>query len=59
MKLSEWLRKGLLPFVFVHSSDNVAAPTLAAQLDEKVRCILPDYQPALRLPDVQEQITLW
>lgn len=59
LKLSQWLKEGVSPFVFVHSSDNIAAPTLAARLDEKVRLLEPDYQPALILPDVQEQIGLW
>ncbi|MFT2098202.1 DUF72 domain-containing protein [Marinomonas sp. 2405UD66-6] len=59
LKLSQWLKEGLQPFVFVHSSDNIAAPTLAARLDEKVNLLVPDYQPALLLPDSQEQIALW
>lgn len=58
-KLSQWLQEGLLPFVFVHSSDNIAAPTLAAQLDHKVRCLCPNYQPALILPKSQVQESLW
>ncbi|MCV2403466.1 DUF72 domain-containing protein [Marinomonas sp. C2222] len=58
-KLASWLVEGLSPYVFVHSSDNVAAPTLAVQLDKKVAEILPDYQSQLHLPDVQEQISLY
>lgn len=59
LKLSQWLKEGLQPFVFVHSSDNIAAPTLAASLDGKVRRLIPSYQPALQLPNSQEQIALW
>ncbi|SHG50516.1 Uncharacterized conserved protein YecE, DUF72 family [Marinomonas polaris DSM 16579] len=58
-KLSQWLSEGLTPSVFVHSSDNIAAPTLAAQLDEKVRSLTPSYQKSLALPQSQEQVSLW
>ncbi|QUX97126.1 hypothetical protein C0J08_17735 [Marinomonas sp. CT5] len=58
-KLSQWLSDGLTPSVFVHSSDNIAAPTLAAQLDEKVSALLPGYQRVLDLPPSQEQTSLW
>ena len=58
-KLSQWLSQGLTPSVFVHSSDNIAAPTLAAQLDERVRILNPYYQSALALPHSQEQVSLW
>ena len=58
-KLSQWLSEGLTPSVFVHSSDNIAAPTLAAQLDQKVCGLTPDYQSALVLPQSQEQVSLW
>jgi uncharacterized protein YecE (DUF72 family) len=58
-KLSLWLSEGLTPSVFVHSSDNIAAPTLAAQLDEKVRSLTPSYQKSLALPQSQEQVSLW
>lgn len=57
-KLAVWLERRLSPYVFIHSSDNVAAPTLAAQLDKKVAEISPNYQSPLRLPEVQEQIVL-
>ena len=59
VKLSQWLSDGLTPSVFVHSSDNIAAPTLAAQLDEKVSALLPDYRRVLDLPPSQEQTSLW
>ncbi len=59
MKLSQWLSDGLIPSVFVHSSDNVAAPTLAALLDEKIQDLNPDYQDKLSLPQSQEQASLW
>ena len=58
-KLSQWLSEGLTPSVFVHSSDNIAAPILAAQLDEKVRSLTPNHQSALVLPQSQEQVSLW
>jgi uncharacterized protein YecE (DUF72 family) len=58
-KLSQWLLEGLSPFVFVHSSDNIAAPTLAAQLDQKIQFLSPNYQPVLQLPQSQEQSSLW
>lgn len=38
---------------------NVAAPTLAAQLDAKIQALSPDYQPRMWLPQVQEQQNLW
>ena len=58
-KLSQWLSEGLTPSVFVHSLDNIAAPTLAAQLDKKVRLLTPNYQSALLLPQSQEQASFW
>lgn len=58
-KLSQWLEEGREPTVFVHSSDNIAAPTLAAQLDAKVASSCEGYQAKLVLPEVQEQIGLW
>jgi len=58
-KLSQWLSQGLTPSVFVHSSDNIAAPTLAGKLDEKVRILNPHYQSTLALPQSQEQVSLW
>ncbi|RNF50445.1 DUF72 domain-containing protein [Marinomonas hwangdonensis] len=58
-KLSQWLSEGLTPSVFVHSSDNIAAPTLAAKLDEKVCLLTSNYQSALVLPQSQEQVSLW
>ncbi|MDE8604107.1 DUF72 domain-containing protein [Marinomonas sp. RSW2] len=58
-KLSQWLLEGLSPFVFVHSSDNIAAPTLASQLDQKIQLLNPNYQPVLQLPQSQEQTSLW
>ncbi|WP_111637786.1 DUF72 domain-containing protein [Marinomonas shanghaiensis] len=59
VKLSQWVSAGLTPSVFVHSSDNIAAPTLAAQLDAKVRALVPGYQGGLVLPQSQEQASLW
>ncbi|TYL48710.1 DUF72 domain-containing protein [Marinomonas sp. IMCC 4694] len=59
VKLVQWLDKGLSPFVFVHSSDNIAAPTLAAMLDQKIQRLSPGYQSTLVLPSSQEQASLW
>ncbi|MBR7889113.1 DUF72 domain-containing protein [Marinomonas sp. A79] len=58
-KLVQWLDLGLSPFVFVHSSDNIAAPTLAATLDQKIQRLRPDYQSEIVLPASQEQTSLW
>lgn len=58
-KLAQWLEQGLSPSVFVHSSDNIAAPTLAASLDQKVQRLRPGYQSELVLPASQEQTSLW
>ena len=58
-KLSQWLSLGLTPSVFVHSSDNIAAPMLAAQLDQKVQMLCHGYQAVLSLPSAQEQVSLW
>jgi len=59
VKLSQWVSAGLTTSVFVHSSDNIAAPTLAAQLDAKVCALVPCYQGGLVLPQSQEQASLW
>ncbi|ADZ89963.1 DUF72 domain-containing protein [Marinomonas mediterranea] len=57
-KLKSWLERGLKPTVFVHSSDNIAAPTLASWLDDKLvaNSALPFKQ--VNLPETQEQIAL-
>lgn len=59
IKLSQWLSLGLVPTVFVHSSDNIAAPALASLLDQKVQNLCPSYQSRLQLPSYQEQKSLW
>jgi uncharacterized protein YecE (DUF72 family) len=59
VKLAQWLAAELTPTVFVHSSDNIAAPTLAATLDQRVQRLCGDYQPSLQLPQSQEQASLW
>jgi len=43
--VSGGLLEGLSPFVFVHSSDNIAAPTLAAQLGSKIQLWAQIIQP--------------
>lgn len=58
-KLVQWLEEGRAPFVFVHSSDNIAAPTLASQLDQKVQALCSHYRSQLILPVSQEQGSLW
>ena len=58
-KLAQWLAAELTPTVFVHSSDNIAAPTLAASLDQKVQRLCGAYQTPLELPQSQEQTSLW
>ncbi|KZN14986.1 DUF72 domain-containing protein [Marinomonas sp. TW1] len=58
VKIKQWLELGLCPIVFVHSSDNIAAPTLASWLDDKLVAngALPHKQ--LVLPDTLEQMSL-
>ncbi|RBO80000.1 DUF72 domain-containing protein [Marinomonas aquiplantarum] len=58
VKIKQWLEEGLSPVVFVHSSDNIAAPTLASWLDDKLVAngALPCKQ--LILPDTLEQMSL-
>lgn len=57
-KIMQWLMGGLEPYVFVHSSDNVAAPTLAVALEQKVAALLPGYECKLSLPSKPEQSSL-
>ncbi|MFD1381803.1 DUF72 domain-containing protein [Rhodanobacter aciditrophus] len=57
-KLAQWLESGLTPTVFIHSSDNIAAPTLASWLDQKLLARLPNYQPQIALPTHHEQMGL-
>lgn len=58
IKLSQWLKEGREPTVFVHSSDNIAAPTLVRWLDEKLQVLLPDYSSQVVLPAQSEQMGL-
>ncbi|TBR37707.1 DUF72 domain-containing protein [Marinomonas agarivorans] len=58
-KLIEWMQVGITPYVFVHSADNVAAPILAAMLEEKIVSYCPSYQPSLMLPSLQQQESLF
>jgi uncharacterized protein YecE (DUF72 family) len=57
-KLVQWLQEGREPYVFVHSSDNVAAPLLAETLEQKIAALLPAYVPRLSLPSKPEQSLL-
>jgi uncharacterized protein YecE (DUF72 family) len=57
-KLSQWLEEGRELTVFVHSSDNIAAPTLASWLDEKLLASLAGYSSQIALPVQSEQMGL-
>lgn len=57
-KLGQWLQEGREPTVFVHSSDNIAAPTLASWLDEKLQQVVPGYSSQVQLPVQHEQMGL-
>ncbi|WP_245958009.1 DUF72 domain-containing protein [Marinomonas piezotolerans] len=58
-KLLMWLEEGRSPTVFVHSSDNIAAPTLAAWLDDKLDAKSDRYAKRLLLPSQHDQIGLF
>lgn len=58
LKLRDWMRAGLEPYVFVHSSDNVAAPLLAVTLEQKVAALDDRYCPYLKLPNKPQQSSL-
>lgn len=58
-KLVEWMQVGATPYVFVHSSDNVAAPLLASSLEQRVVELMSDYRPCLDLPIPQQQTSLF
>lgn len=57
-KLLDWMEQGLEPYVFVHSSDNVAAPILAVTLEQKIASLSCHYQTHLNLPIKPEQSLL-
>ncbi|BFM49508.1 DUF72 domain-containing protein [Marinomonas sp. THO17] len=57
-KIKQWLEQGLSPTVFVHSSDNIAAPTLASWLDDKLVANGALTEKQLILPDTLEQMSL-
>lgn len=57
-KLGQWMSEGREPYVFVHSSDNVAAPILAVKLEQKLAAIMPEYRAKLVLPSKPEQSLL-
>lgn len=58
VKIRQWLEQGLSPIVFVHSSDNIAAPTLASWLDDKLVANGALSSKQLILPDTLEQMSL-
>ncbi|AEF53652.1 DUF72 domain-containing protein [Marinomonas posidonica] len=57
-KLKDWLGQGLQPSVFVHSSDNIAAPTLASWLDDKLVANGAVSTKQILLPESHEQMPL-
>jgi len=57
-KLVEWMQAGAEPYVFVHSSDNIAAPLLAVELEKRVAALCLDYLPWLVIPPPQQQASL-
>lgn len=54
-KLLDWMMQGLEPYVFVHSSDNVAAPILAVALEQKIVELDARYKARLKLPSKPQQ----
>lgn len=43
--VSEWLREGRSPTVFIHTPDNADAPTLARRFHDEVRSRVPQLEP--------------
>ncbi len=58
-KLSDWIKEGHTPYVFVHTSDNVKAPLLAQVLETKVVSLLEGHTARILLPALQEQESLF
>jgi uncharacterized protein YecE (DUF72 family) len=61
--VTEWLREGRSPTVFIHTPDNAEALTLARRFHDDVRTRLPELQPlpepALPGPPPSEALTLF
>ncbi|MFG1702043.1 DUF72 domain-containing protein [Nonomuraea sp. M3C6] len=57
-KVTEWLREGRSPTVFIHTPDNADAPTLARRFHDEVRAHLPELAP-LPEPMPNEPLTLF
>jgi uncharacterized protein YecE (DUF72 family) len=56
--VTQWLREGRSPTVFVHTPDNADAPALARRFHEEVRARLPELE-ALPEPEPVEPLTLF
>lgn len=56
--VTEWLREGRSPTVFVHTPDNADAPMLARRFHDEVRARLPQVEP-LPEPIAAEPLTLF
>lgn len=56
--VTEWLREGRSPTVFVHTPDNADALTLARRFHDDVRARMPELEP-LPQPAPAEPLTLF
>jgi uncharacterized protein YecE (DUF72 family) len=56
--VSEWLREGRSPTVFIHTPDNAGSLMLARRFHDDVRALLPDIEP-LPEPMPNEPLTLF
>jgi uncharacterized protein YecE (DUF72 family) len=56
--VTDWLREGRSPTVFVHTPDNADAPALARRFHDDVRARLPGLEP-LPEPEPVEPLTLF
>ncbi|MEU7988405.1 DUF72 domain-containing protein [Streptosporangium canum] len=56
--VTDWVREGRSPTVFIHTPDNADAPMLARRFHEEVRARLPGIEP-LPEPEPTEPLTLF
>jgi uncharacterized protein YecE (DUF72 family) len=56
--VAEWLREGRSPTFFLHTPDNVDAPSLARRFHDQVRSLVPELEP-LPSPEPVEPATLF
>ncbi|MFC4120106.1 DUF72 domain-containing protein [Nonomuraea zeae] len=56
--VTEWLREGRSPTVFIHTPDNADAPALARRFHDEVRARVPELTP-LPEPEPVEPLTLF